>query len=244
MITLLATDLDGTLVGDDTALLQLNSQLTRLRISGQLKLAYVTGRSLEMYSELQKEKDLLQPDALIAAVGSEIYIDQVRQGDWPKVSQWDVKHISEVLSSYPDIRPQPPTEQRDYKLCYYYDDGNDSIAKIQMELGQEYTAIYSSNRYLDILPTGVDKASAIKQLCSYWGLPDKAVIAAGDSGNDIAMLTNYRGIIVGNASAELLAWQLTCANKHLFMTSANQAGGIFEGLQYFGIINNESSNSQ
>ena len=244
MITLLATDLDGTLVGDDTALLQLNSQLTTLRNSGQLKLAYVTGRSLEMYNDLKKEKDLLVPDALIAAVGSEIYIDGIRQMNWPNVSHWDIEHISEVLSSYPDVRPQPPTEQRNYKLCYYFYDGNDSIAKIQADLGIEYTAIYSSNSFLDILPTGVDKASAIKQLCSIWGLPETVVIAAGDSGNDISMLTSYKGIIVGNASAELLRWQSTSSNTELYVAQACQAGGIFEGLQYFGINSNKSSNFQ
>lgn len=236
MITLLATDLDGTLVGNDSGLLQLNSQLVKLRDLGQFKLVYVTGRSLEMYNDLQKEKNLLKPDALISAVGSEIYIDGRRQADWPNIGDWNVQYIKEVLSNYSGLRAQPLTEQRDYKLCYYFDDGKDQIATMQAELGKQYAVIYSSNQYLDILPSGVNKATAIEQLCTYWKLPTTTVIAAGDSGNDIAMLSSYKGIIVGNASSELLEWKATCKNKDLYIAKSTQASGIYEGLQHFGVI--------
>ena len=234
MYTLLATDLDGTLVGNDSALISLNLFLSPLRDSGVLKLAYVTGRSLEMYTDLQREHNLLKPDALITAVGSEIYLDGVRQSDWPNVQTWDVQHVLRVLARYPTLRPQPLTEQRDYKRCYYFDDGAAVVPKIQAELGNQYTVIYSSNQYLDILPIGVNKATALQQLCTYWNLPATDIITAGDSGNDIAMLANYKGIIVGNASTELLEWQANSTNSNLYLAQASQAAGIYEGLQHFG----------
>ena len=235
-MTLLATDLDGTLVGDDSALAVLKDQLAKLRNSGQLKLVYVTGRSLEMYQELRDEKGLLEPDALLAAVGSEIYLDGVRQADWPQVEQWSPRRIHEVLAGYSGLTPQPPTEQRDFKLCFYFDNAVASVTKIQAELGSDYAVIYSSNRYLDILPAGVNKATALEQLCRYWQLPLSIVIAAGDSGNDISMLGRYKAIIVGNASAELRQWQLTATNPALYVAKASYARGITEGLRHFGLL--------
>ena len=57
---LLATDLDGTLVGDDGATQKLNVIVNELRETKGLKFAYVTGRSPELFDELQKEKEAFQ----------------------------------------------------------------------------------------------------------------------------------------------------------------------------------------
>lgn len=43
---LLATDLDNTLVGNDAALTNLNQQLAQKRERGEIKIVYITGRSL------------------------------------------------------------------------------------------------------------------------------------------------------------------------------------------------------
>ena len=236
MITLLATDIDGTLVGDDSSLNDFNKHITTLQNSGKVRLVYVTGRSLEMFNDIQAEKNLIVPDALIAAVGGEIYLKGIRQNDWPIVDRWHPEQIAQVVAVYSGIKPQPPTEQRDFKRCYYFDDATEHIAKIQNELGDDYSVIYSSNRYLDILPTGVNKASAIRQLCSYWRMPLSNVIAAGDSGNDIAMLEQYKAIMVGNSSHELQTWRHGCKNNNLYAARKTYAAGILEGLRYFGVI--------
>ncbi|MBF2058721.1 HAD family hydrolase, partial [Fischerella thermalis] len=72
---LFVTDLDHTLVGDDQALLLLNERLQRHREEYGTKIVYATGRSPVLYRELQEEKNLLKPDALILSVGTEIYLD-------------------------------------------------------------------------------------------------------------------------------------------------------------------------
>ncbi|HCF29166.1 MAG TPA: sucrose-phosphate phosphatase, partial [Cyanobacteria bacterium UBA11049] len=66
---LFVTDLDNTLVGDDQALVELNRKLSQHRQEYGTKIVYATGRSPTLYRELQQEKQLLQPDALVAAVG-------------------------------------------------------------------------------------------------------------------------------------------------------------------------------
>lgn len=57
---------------------------------------------------------------------------------------------------------------------------------------------------LEILHRGVDKGSGLSYLASYLDIPREAVLAIGDSGNDVGMLT-YAGIsaVMGNASDEL-----------------------------------------
>ena len=72
---LFVTDLDNTLVGDDAALLKLNEQLANHRQRYHSKIVYATGRSLYLYRLLAEDKSLLAPDALITAVGTEMYFD-------------------------------------------------------------------------------------------------------------------------------------------------------------------------
>ena len=67
---LLVTDLDNTLVGDDEATQVLNQRLQSKR--SQICLVYATGRSYASTCELIAQKQLLEPDYLIAGVGSEI----------------------------------------------------------------------------------------------------------------------------------------------------------------------------
>src|ERR1035437_6639655 len=97
---LLATDLDGTLVGDDEALSSLNASLLDLRTANQLRLVYVTGRSPELFEDLKQSKGLLEPDALITAVGTEIYIKGKRLARWPNINDWDEESVRSILSGY------------------------------------------------------------------------------------------------------------------------------------------------
>lgn len=108
---LLATDLDETLIGDDEALRSLNNYLIELRKDNRLKLAYITGRSPQLYKELAEAKELLVPDALISAVGAEIYWNaESPADDWPQVSRWDVRSIQRALADINCLIPQPSSE--------------------------------------------------------------------------------------------------------------------------------------
>lgn len=62
-------------------------------------------------------------------------------------------------------------------------------------------------------------------------------VVCGDSGNDIALFAGAeRGIIVGNASYELLQWHNDNPADHHYLAEAACAGGILEGLNYFGFL--------
>ena len=122
-LSLFITDLDHTLVGDDRSLDRLNQILDRERQTNGTKLVYATGRSRSSYLELAASQPLLPPDALIAAVGTEIYLGGSTEPDseWSdKLSiNWHREEIVAIASRFADLEPQPPAEQRPFKISYY-----------------------------------------------------------------------------------------------------------------------------
>lgn len=71
---LLACDLDETLVGDAGGLAAFAQWWRRSALPRGARLAYATGRTLSLYERLAREHpELPRPDALIVAVGTEVY---------------------------------------------------------------------------------------------------------------------------------------------------------------------------
>jgi sucrose-6-phosphatase len=246
-LSLFVTDLDHTLVGNDESLDQLNLILHQYRQIQGTKIVYATGRSPGSYQDLAANKGLLTPDALIAAVGSEIYLDAVMTPDaaWAdKLStNWQREEIVMIASRFADLDPQPQSEQRSFKVSYYLSASVAAAVIIQLQeiftnQGIDVEIIYSGNRDLDILPRGGDKGTAVQFLRDRWQLDQANSVVCGDSGNDISLFKYgaERGIIVGNAQSELRLWhQLHPVNYH-YLAVADYAAGILEGLKYFRFV--------
>ena len=65
---------------------------------------------------------------------------------------------------------------------------------------------YSSRELLEIVPTGVNKGTAILKVADYLGVRPENTVAAGDAANDITMLMAAQyGVAMKNASEEVLA---------------------------------------
>lgn len=64
-------------------------------------------------------------------------------------------------------------------------------------LGVEIT--FSSKRYLEFMPAGIDKGYGLKKLAEMLGIPMDQVIGVGDSANDLAMI-KAAGLGVGVAN--------------------------------------------
>ncbi|MHC5672556.1 sucrose-phosphate phosphatase, partial [Nostoc sp.] len=98
--------------------------------------------------------------------------------------------------------------------------------------------IYSSGIDLDIVPHSSDKGQAMQFLRQKWKFAAEQTVVCGDSGNDIALFAvgNERGIIVGNARKELLQWHNEYPSDYHYLASCFCAGGIIEGLKYFGLL--------
>ena len=244
---LLVTDLDNTLVGDDNALTELNQRLDQHRQEHGTKIVYATGRSLALYQQLTTEQQMLQPDALIAAVGTEIYlnIDGTPDQEWAeKLSQrWERDLVVATAAHFADLVPQPDTEQRPFKVSYYLSEeaAVEVIPRLESllkERGVDAKLIYSGSQDLDILPRNGDKGLAVQFLRQRWGIDATQTVVCGDSGNDIALFSvgEVRGIIVGNARSELRLWYDLNPAEYRYLAKAACAGGILEGLNYFGFL--------
>jgi sucrose-6-phosphatase len=246
MSFLLVTDLDNTLVGDALALAQLNQHLTHQRQTQGMKLVYSTGRSLTLYRELQTTANLLDPDLLITAVGTEIY----RPGsdepnpDWRAqlTIGWERSRLLALTQTYPDLIPQPASEQNPFKISFWLTQAAalTVLPQLEQHLQQHNIPaqlIYSSGKDLDILPHSANKGIALTFVRQQLGFSPSQTVACGDSGNDIALFTQgTRGIIVSNAQPELRQWHTQTPNPDRYLAQTPYAAGILEGLTHFGFL--------
>jgi sucrose-6-phosphatase len=246
-LSLLITDLDHTLVGNDKALDRLNQILDRYRQTYGTKIVYATGRSRASYQELAAAQPLMTPDALIAAVGTEIYPSGADTPDPEWVNKlslnWYREEILAIASRFADLEPQQPSEQRPFKISYFLSPSvvANVVPQLQELLSQQGLAaeiIYSGNKDLDILPQGGDKGTAVQFLRDRWQIDPIETVVCGDSGNDIALFKYgiERGIIVGNAHPELRLWYELHPVDYHYLAAADCAAGILEGLQYFRFV--------
>ncbi len=244
---LFVTDLDNTLVGDDKALVELNRKLSQHRQEYGTKIVYATGRSPILYRKLAAEKQLLPPDALIASVGTEIYLNgsQAPYTAWSeKLSQgWNRDLIVATTAHFADLVPQPESEQRPFKVSFRLTQAiaDEVLPQLESLLQQqrlETKLIYSTGQDLDILPRHSDKGLAVEFLRSEWRIASEQTVVCGDSGNDIALFAvgESRGIVVGNASYELREWHNANPADRRYFAQATCAGGILEGLNHFGFL--------
>ncbi|MBX9255445.1 sucrose-phosphate phosphatase [Desmonostoc muscorum CCALA 125] len=246
---LFVTDLDHTLVGDDKALKELNHDLERHRQEHGTKIVYATGRSITLYQQLTSEKSLLEPDALISSVGTEVYLDKDSQTpdlEWStKLSVgWNRELIVDIAANFDnELTLQQESEQRPFKVSYIIEEAAAKEVLPQLKLLLEsqnlkFNIIYSGSQDLDILPLYADKGLAVKYIQEKLGFFPERTVVCGDSGNDIALFSvgQERGIIVGNARSELIEWHRNNQTEYRYLAKAFYANGIMEGLHYFKFI--------
>jgi sucrose-6-phosphatase len=241
---LLVTDLDNTLIGDEEALQCLNDWFKQHRQTYGSYLVYATGRSLKSYQRLITQTSLLEPDVLIASVGTEIYyLGNELDETWSSLVAhgWNREVVSVIAQQFPQLIPQPNSEQRPFKLSFVLNEEDSSILpRIEaqfMTQGIEAELIYSNDRDLDIVRRKANKGNALIHIREVLGLAAEQTIVCGDSGNDIALFAaNKAGIIVGNARRELLQWHQDNLENKRYLAQAQYAAGIIEGLKHFSII--------
>ncbi len=244
---LLATDLDNTLVGDDAALEILNRKLTHHRQKYGSKIVYVTGRMLPVCRQLARVKNLLTPDALIVALGTEIYFspqETTPNPEWSKIltHNWDRDRIFAITKNYTELQLQPESEQNFWKISYYLAEweAEKILPRLKADLkdaGWEVNLVYLAGQDLEILPKNGDKGLAVRFLQQQWQIPPELTVTCGDCLQDITLLHGAeKGIIVGNAQPELRQWYQKNRNDSLYLAKEFCAGGILEGLEHFGFL--------
>lgn len=234
---LLVCDIDNTLLGDRDALDRLMQVLQEH--SGQIGFGIATGRTVDsVVKELQKWSVPI-PDLLITSVGSEIYYGKPMQPDknWRKHIdyRWSREKILKIMRKFKGLQLQPESEQLDHKISYNVDPKKMPLLRdIRQELRKHdlhVNLIYSHEAYLDLLPIRASKGRALRYIAMKWGISTDMIMAAGDSGNDVCMLTgDTLGVVVGNHSVELRKLR---GKPRIYFAEGHHAYGIMEGLDHF-----------
>ena len=110
-----------------------------------------------------------------------------------------VTHIAERGPSGPLVPRRPghretPYVNRDFDALQKL---GAQLAPMAERLGVEIT--FSSKRYLEFMPAGIDKGTGLTRLAEMLGIPMSQAIAVGDSSNDLAMI-RAAGLGVGVAN--------------------------------------------
>ncbi len=245
MPRLLATDLDGTFVGDDDATHALWAEIEDAGIT----LVFSTGRHLSsiegLYEQLGTSR---RADACVCMVGTEIWrlgtSGYLRDESWSRAiaDRWDRGAVDTVVADVHGAERQPDEWQSEFKSSWFLHDAADRrIEEIRHRLeaqGLDAKVVYSAGRFLDILPVRSGKGEAVRHLAAGLGIPAGDVVTAGDTGNDLDMMRpelGFRGIAVGNAAPELTRYR----EPHVYHALAHHAAGIREGLVEYGWLRPE-----
>ncbi|WP_082673821.1 HAD family hydrolase [Thiohalocapsa sp. ML1] len=238
----LATDLDGTLLGGDAA--------TRRRFYQWLAglgerciLIFVTGRALAdtlpLLDAAGGDEPLPpRPRWIISDIGTRIVDGDTLAPiaplqDWVAAAWGDAgARVRALLADEPAIAPQ--AVDAPYRVSYFFDPADFPRRIADKIAAAGFDCLLSHEMYLDVLPRGVAKGPALLRLLEYAGLAEHPVVVAGDTLNDLSLFqTGLPGIAVGNAEDGLLD-----AIRHLprvHLSAHPGVLGIHDGLRAHGL---------
>jgi len=235
----LVTDLDGTLLGGSLAWRRrVYDWLQRRR--EQVLHVFCTGRDLRSVARLLEQDaahGLVAPHLVIGDVGCTVAcghsLEPVPLAVEPIDALWAGKaeRLLPLLEGVAGLSPQPLSSDR--RLAYYYDPEAFQHDLVHALEAHGVDCLFSDNRYLDLLPAGVNKGSTLLALLELLELQAEQVVTAGDTLNDLAMFeTGLRGVMVGNAEPALRAALPRLSSTYL--ARGHGCEGIVEGLHHFG----------
>ena len=267
MRLLICTDLDRTLLpnGTQPESQQAREYFSRLCQREEVTLVYVSGRNKKQVEKAITCYRLPRPALVISDVGTKIY--DLRGGDWSTVHEWETEIApdwrgmtsGDLRHLFQDIRGlqlQEREKQNIYKLSYYFSlhQGKQKLTEqLQQRLDEHKlhaSLIWSVDDpagigLLDITPRSATKLHAIEFMRQALEFPLADTIYAGDSGNDLQVLTSpIQAILVANATEAIREEALLGAKRFGTIDSiylakgsdfgnGNYSTGIIEGIIHY-----------
>ncbi len=265
---LVCTDLDRTLLpnGKQAESPGARQAFARLAAHEGVSLTYVSGRHLALVEKAITNYVLPHPDYVIADVGTSLYefSDDCwrRRCDWdeqfsPDWGNMDHASIRLLFADIIDLQLQEATKQSRYKLSFYvpmYTDKHALLPVMRQRLQQHQvnaSLIWSIDEpagiaLLDVVPASATKFHAVEFLMHSQGVAPEHMVFAGDSGNDLPVLTSgLQAVLVANATEEVreealqlarsrgVAERLYLARGGFMGMNGNYSAGIVEGVVHF-----------
>ncbi len=206
----LATDYDGTLAHHGVVSRETLGAIERLRAAGK-KLVLVTGRELEELKQVFPEIGLC--DLVVAENGALLY--------WPDTGQMKLLGEPAPPAFVEKLRERGVPVSVGRVIVATVEPHENAVLQTIKEMGLELEMIFNKGAVM-ILPTGLNKATGLREGLARMGLSTRYTIGVGDAENDHAFLRICGcGIAVANALPAL-------KTRADFITERPHGGGIAE----------------
>ncbi|WP_046368078.1 HAD-IIB family hydrolase [Flavihumibacter petaseus] len=233
---LLATDLDGTLLGGNYE--EKHELYSIISANPSVRLVFVTGRGLPSILPLLNDPFIPNPDYIIADVGATVVDGKTLLPVEPLhteiMSRWPGEAlVRERLKQVPHLREQ--VVPMDRRCSYYLHEQLDITEVKSIANGLGCDVIVSAGKFVDVLPGGINKGFTLRRLMEMLNVPEKEVLVAGDTLNDLSLFeTGYKGVVVGGAEKELL--DATSGHQHVYQAERLGCGGILQALHHYNAV--------
>lgn len=141
------------------------------------------------------------PEFIIADVGATIVAtDGLRPFDpiqWEIDSTWvGAEIVLEAIGEIEGLERQPVPQERRASFHASRVEVIDEVRRRLEDLPVDL--LHSADRYLDVLPRGVNKGSTLMRLVEQLRIPGERVLVAGDTSNDWSHFeTGFHGVVGG-----------------------------------------------
>lgn len=231
----LATDLDGTFLGGpEPARQRLYSWIEENR--AHVGLIFVTGRDPGYIRNLTRKEGVPRPDYVVGDVGTTIarvdidhMLSPIAELEAEIAEAWGEANgrVQAALHSVSGLTLQSTGFR--YRVSYDMDPERFDQRALDIVADMGLDALISANGYFDVLPKDVSKGPSLLRLLSHLGVENDRTLVAGDTLNDLSMLSlGLPAVAVGNSEPALV--EKLKGHDHVHFASGEGAAGIAEAI--------------
>ena len=139
------------------------------------------------------------------------------------------RYIQETRHIVPDLSAYIKEKRMEAEEFFVMTASTEGLAEVAENLKKVsgIHVVFPAAHALEVTAEGVDKGEALLHLASHLGVPQKSIMALGDSGNDLKMLMAAEvSVAMGNAEE-----QVKSLSK--FVTDSNDEDGVAKAISRF-----------